>query len=213
MNETRTRLLLGLVLLAISLAVSPSAMSAEDGAMSPERVLERAFANLYSCATLSAVEMQMWDRFGATRRLMLESATLEVDGERRVLGYVTEPSSLRGTKYLVVERNDGEGGSRRDHDAWVYMPHNRRTRRITTAHDDDAFLGSDFTYEDFQRREVRNFDVVDVRTKRVQGEVAYVVDALSNYSELYDRALFAVLCWEWWARWFLDGDAFAEESR
>lgn len=24
----------------------------------------------------------------------------------------------------------------------------------------------------------------------------------------YDRALFAVLCWEWWARWFLDGDAF-----
>ncbi len=29
----------------------------------------------------------------------------------------------------------------------------------------------------------------------------------------YDRALFAVLCWEWWARWFLDGDAFAEDPR
>ena len=25
----------------------------------------------------------------------------------------------------------------------------------------------------------------------------------------YDRALFAVLSWEWWARHFLDGDAFA----
>ncbi len=25
----------------------------------------------------------------------------------------------------------------------------------------------------------------------------------------YSRALFAMLSWEWWARWFLDGDAFA----
>jgi asparagine synthase (glutamine-hydrolysing) len=28
----------------------------------------------------------------------------------------------------------------------------------------------------------------------------------------HDRALFAVLSWEWWARWFLDGDAFGREE-
>ena len=29
----------------------------------------------------------------------------------------------------------------------------------------------------------------------------------------YDRALFAVLSWEWWARLFLDGDAFEGTMR
>lgn len=29
----------------------------------------------------------------------------------------------------------------------------------------------------------------------------------------HDRALFAVLSWEWWARWFLDGAAFGEEEQ
>ena len=28
----------------------------------------------------------------------------------------------------------------------------------------------------------------------------------------WDRALFAVLSWEWWARWYLDGDAYADDN-
>ncbi|MDJ0520433.1 MAG: asparagine synthase-related protein, partial [Planctomycetota bacterium] len=40
-------------------------------------------------------------------------------------------------------------------------------------------------------------------------DVAAVRALLDEERPSHDRALFAVLCWEWWARWFLDGDAFA----
>jgi len=47
-------------------------------------------------------------------------------------------------------------------------------------------------------------------TQRGWWDVAAVHRLLADERPAHDRALFAVLCWEWWARLFLDGDAFGE---
>ena len=52
-----------------------------------------------------------------------------------------------------------------------------------------------------------------IRDRRTRERGWWNVDAclrlLDDERPAYDRALFAMLSWEWWARWFLDGDAFA----
>ena len=56
-----------------------------------------------------------------------------------------------------------------------------------------------------------------LRERRFRERGWWNVDAcrrlLDEERPQHDRALFALLCWEWWARWFLDGDAFTETPR
>lgn len=47
-------------------------------------------------------------------------------------------------------------------------------------------------------------------TQRGWWNVAACHALLEDERPAWDRALFAVLSWEWWARWYLDGDAYAD---
>lgn len=94
-------------------------------------------------------------------RMLLESADGRVVQERRLQFFFhrldngerveerslirfEEPASLRGTGLLVVD----EGASAND--LWLYMPANRRMRRLAGAEKSNWFMGTEFTHEDFE---------------------------------------------------------------
>jgi hypothetical protein len=58
---------------------------------------------------------------------------------------VFEPAELKNTQ-LLIQRYDDDG---KQDDAYMYMPFQRRVRRLATGQTTDAFLGSDVMIEDF----------------------------------------------------------------
>ncbi len=63
-------------------------------------------------------------------------------GKQSLIRY-TEPASMRGTAFLTYDYS--EPG--RADDQWLYLPAQRRARRVSAAERGSSFLGTDFTYE------------------------------------------------------------------
>ena len=66
------------------------------------------------------------------------------------------------------------------------------TWRVSTTHRDDAFLGSDLTYEDFERRYPEAFDPKLAGEVDVEGEPAYLLDCRPLTRVAYERVEFVV---------------------
>jgi outer membrane lipoprotein-sorting protein len=62
----------------------------------------------------------------------------------------TSPADIEGTGFLSFEREDEAT------EQFLYLPALRRTRRIVSSQKDHRFVNTDFTYEDMERRRVKD---------------------------------------------------------
>ncbi|GAB6139026.1 outer membrane lipoprotein-sorting protein [Halanaerobaculum tunisiense] len=106
--------------------------------------------------------------------------TLEVWGEtynqaedlsRTVMEFRT-PASVQGTRYLQIENEN------RDDDKWIYLPGLGRVRRIAASQGDSAFMGSDFTYDDMETREVKEDKHKLLRQEKLKEYECYVIESV-----------------------------------
>ena len=98
------------------------------------------------------LEMILRDRRGAESRRELSISQLEMqeDGDRLLVVFDT-PKPIRGTallSYSHVESPD---------DQWLYLPAQRRVKKIASRNKSGPFLGSEFAYEDLALQEVEKF--------------------------------------------------------
>lgn len=181
----------GLCLLAGAQAAAELPGAPGSGPLSGHAVLQAAFENYYGCDTRAELELQIRGRQGSERRRFLDIATKEIDGLRRGLARLTAPPHLRGMSFLMIE-NLGRGD-----DTFVYLPSQKRMRRITTAQKDDAFVGSDLTYEDMERRRADDYESELRPREQVGGEEAYVVLARPLIHDAYERLEVLVAVADW----------------
>jgi hypothetical protein len=158
------------------------------------RTLERAFDNRYGVDLTQRVHLVVRNSAGAERRRVVEMATKRIKGRLHSLGRFTYPEHLRGTTLLVIENGD------RSDDHFVYLPSHRRVRRIANSRRADSFMGTDLTYEDFERRYVDDYTIERQREDVVEGEPVFVIaarpkfDSASEITEFYiAQSDFAIL--------------------
>ena len=149
-------------------------------------ILERAFAYRYALSLTADVELEIGSRGGSSRRRVLRMATLHDGDAYRALGQLLSPEYLRGMTILSLS------AGRADHQAFVYLPSQDRVRRIAITHKDDAFLGSDLTYEDFERRYADDCIVRSLENGEVAGERVHIIGCTPRAKLQYDRAEFVV---------------------
>ena len=178
-----------LAALALIMASAPHQLLAEDGSAAGA-VLRRAFDNRYGVDTRFSIELVVRNDAGEALRRSLVVATKRIDGRLHSLGRFTYPPDLRGTTVLNIERGD------RSDDHFLYLRSLGRIRRVGTSQRSDSFMGTDLTYEDFDRRRAKDYRVVSARTERLAGEEVRVVTALPRLEAGYgleagyDRAEF-----------------------
>lgn len=193
----KTPVLVAAFVLLITLALSrPRGALAGDHAVeaappTANDILRQAFRNLYDCDTLAETELVIRSRSGAERRRVLQTASKRLKGGRRALGRLIYPPDLRGMSILTMESQNGR------HDAFVYLPSQKRVRRITTAQRNDAILGSDLTYEDIERRHVDDYRVELLPPAEFAGEESYRILATPRKSSGYDHVQFLVAKSDW----------------
>ena len=188
--------------LAVLVVLSLSAMSATgeaEGERSPaaDRVLERAFRNRYEIDTREFIEVVVRNTESELSRRRLAVATKRIDGRLHSLGRFTAPEYLRGMTILSIENARGSG------DHFVYLREVAKLRRISIGHRADSFMGTDLTFEDFERRRVDHYRAELRPPSALGGEPVDVVSAMPRYPSGYARVEF----------WIAQSDAAILETR
>lgn len=148
--------------------------------------LRRAFANRYDLSATQRVQLVIRNESGAERRRVVEIATKTIGGRLYSLGRFTEPDYLRGTAILIIENRD------RSDDHFVYLPSQKRIRRVSSAQRADTFMGTDFIYEDFERRYVDDYSVAQRGSATIDGESVVIVAAQPRYESAYRQVEFLI---------------------
>jgi hypothetical protein len=164
---------------------SQSARFEGGGSVEEARSLfARAIAIRYGCNSRALVDLRMRDGRGGERHRRIRTVTKHIHGRMHSIGRVIAPEYLRGTTLLSIEARD------RSDDVFVYLPSLGRVRRVSMSRRADSFLGSDLTYQDFDRHRPEDYRIESLARERVDGEPVHVITTRPRGSETYRRVAF-----------------------
>ena len=154
-------------IISLSLALTLSAVAPSRAEAPSRELLSRALApeKLGLRAGEARLVMQLRDAAGRIVERSLRVRTATGDGWRKMRLTFLEPIDQAGVELLVVEQR----GAAAEQTMW--LPRARELRRIAPGDRQAGLQGSDFTFEDFERRELGGATVV-VAGDEVIGGVA-----------------------------------------
>ena len=121
----------------------------------------------------AAVRMELVDADGTVDARMIEEWSMEEGDLSSTLMIFRSPASVADTRFLQKE-NDA-----RADDKWIYLPALRRVRRIASSDGHKAFMGTDFSYDDMETREVERDTHELIGEEQVGSWDCYVVKGVA----------------------------------
>src|SRR5690554_6017514 len=118
-----------------------------------------------------------------TREMQLWSAN---EGKSQLIKFLN-PADIRGSGFLSVE----EAGTAQ---TLIYLPALGRTRRVAGGQEQDAFFGSDFSYEEISSMSGDFTDDFDSELLEIRDGPVYVMEATASAGadSSYDRLVYEV---------------------
>jgi hypothetical protein len=166
------------------LAFSPALVVAQDRPSANE-IVDRALDTNTIGFQSGQVSMTLTitDQAGEVRERAMTIRGREDDGRSSAVVRVTAPAAQAGQTYLFRENPTGED------DVFVYLPAlDDAPRRISGSQKNGAFMGSHFTYNDLESRDIREADYTEAPDEVVGGFPVYVIDAAPHDLEDLDYA-------------------------
>jgi hypothetical protein len=100
-----------------------------------------------------AARAVLTDKSGSTRELSFSTRSrVHAPPLSKTIVRFTAPPDLSGASFLQVQRKDG------DDDRFLFLPDLKRIRRISGGLRANAFMGTDFSFADLDRRDLRDSD-------------------------------------------------------
>jgi hypothetical protein len=101
--------------------------------------------NLPQTTSAQSIELRARDRSGYEQVLEADVYWKRyAEDQARVMMYFREPVDIRGARFLVIEKQP-------QNDMYIYMPSLFKVRRVTSRNLSNSIMGTDFSYEDFER--------------------------------------------------------------
>lgn len=128
------------------------------------------------------LELSIKAKDGSERKRALKILSKNTDNKARTKVTLTAPKEVKGQAFLFVERAG-------DDDVWMFLPAFGVTRRIAGGQKKGAFLGSHFSYADFESRDLKDGTYKKLKDEKIGKHPAYVIEAkpsAKNDSD-YDR--------------------------
>jgi hypothetical protein len=170
------------VLLA-SLLLSPAFASAEEAEVSAD-ITACAERNVPEPDSIRAVRITARDRLGAEQVTVVKMYGRRTEeGSRQLLVRFLEPEDVRGTSFLVLER-DGEN------EMYFMSPDLGEPKRIAGTQRASTLFGTDYSYEDFEHLQAfkRPGSSRRLEDDEIGNRPVYVVESRSVDSD-YERIL------------------------
>lgn len=118
------------------------------------------------------------EQSGRVRELGFVARSRRYDrGLTKSLVRFTSPADLAGVGFLQIQKRDD------DDDRWLYLPELKRSRRIAGRTRQSAFMGTDFSYADLDRRDLRDSTATLVGEETLDGHPCWRLDATPAAAE------------------------------
>jgi hypothetical protein len=168
--------------LAISMvAVAVAASPALGGERDPSALLQAAFDARFDCPITGVIEIETHKGDDAALKRRMDVAMKSIGSRLHTYAIFREPQYVRGVAFLAIEPEvSGESEER-----FVYLPSMRKIRRVSGSQSDDAFLGTDLSYHDFERQRGASYQVDLGPDVQAGGEAAFVVTARPRKAASY----------------------------
>ncbi len=101
--------------------------------------------NLPEASLVQSIELRARDR-GHYESVMQANVFVkrQADDKFRVMMHFSEPVDVRGARFLIVQNQP-------QNEMYIYIPGLFKVRRITSRNISSSVMGTDFSYEDFER--------------------------------------------------------------
>jgi hypothetical protein len=188
MNASRRSVIVGVVCLTLAAAalLTPNSSRSADS-LDGRAIMERVDAQRRSDTMYAEGSLVVERRDKVLEKSWRNRRTGWGETMRSLLQF-TEPAEVRGVSLLTVQHRDSAD------EQWLYAPAIDRVRRIAAREKSTRFIGTDFTYEDMQERDLEAFRYRLVGEGDLDGTACYRVEARphSHRESHYSRLLFHV---------------------
>ncbi len=99
-------------------------------------------------------------------------------GTSKVVLRFTAPAEVKGVALLVVNHPD------RSSDQWMWTPAIARERRIALQDRSTRFFGTDFSFEDLEERDIRQFDYSLEGEEQIDGALCWKIQSRPRQSKV-----------------------------
>ncbi len=167
--------------LAAALFVAAAAFAADpSGAELVQAVYDRPQGKDQS----GVLTMTLVDARGKERvRSIKQISGSFTSGDKKLMVFQS-PADVRGTSFMNWSYE--EAG--RNDDQWIYLPALKRVKRISSEGRADAFMGSDFTYDDLGDRHPSEDAHKLTGSESVDGEECWIVESVpKDPKDLYSK--------------------------
>ncbi|MEN8258021.1 MAG: outer membrane lipoprotein-sorting protein [Thermodesulfobacteriota bacterium] len=154
-----------LLLLTIILPVQAQALTARE-------IMERADARDDGDNITVDSEMVLIDKNGHQRTRLMKTFFKDKGDDTWRTQFFIEPADVRDTAFLTYDYYSGE----KDDDQWIYLPELHKTKRIASSDKSSAFMGSDFSYSDMNRRVLDEWSYKVLKESTVGGHKVWLVE-------------------------------------
>jgi len=149
----------------------------------PEVVKSCLEKNTPTSTSAQAIELRARDRSGYEQVLLANVYWKRFpDNRSRVLMHFNEPLDVRGARFLIIENEP-------QNDMYIYMPDLLMVHKITSKRISSSVLGTDFSYEDYERL---HGILTDLKAEQYPDEVlagrpVYVVNSYPDDDSGYEK--------------------------
>jgi outer membrane lipoprotein-sorting protein len=174
------RRLFAACLFAILLALGSTA-AADDG-QSAQAIVDRTLSrDAFGWEGAQAkVRMVLTNNKGEQRTNAMEVWARRIDKRLQTLVRFRAPQEVAGTSFLLLEQ---QGPS----EQYIYLPGLKRTRRVVGRERKGSFVGSDFTYADFERQDVKASSHKRLPDETISGIATFVIESTPKGESAYSK--------------------------
>lgn len=94
--------------------------------------------------------------------------------DAKMITFFESPPDIKGTGFLSYSY----WNEKKDDDQWLYLPALRKVRRIAASKKGDAFMGTDFTYDDMGERKIEEDHHKLIKSDKYNNIDCYVVESI-----------------------------------
>jgi hypothetical protein len=151
--------------------------------LSADQILNRVQSTSNVKDETTEMQMQIKERDGSTKDRFLVIKK-KLGDKKKALVKIKEPVDLKGVGLLTVsEAKDDEA-------QWLFLPSEKRPRRIASSNKNGKFLDSDLSYEDLSLSTYQNFNNKVVKTLSKGGKEIAVINSVAKSK---DRTSYGVI--------------------
>jgi hypothetical protein len=129
-------------------------------------------------------EVVLRDKRDATSNMAFHAVSKKHDGPlAKSLVRFSAPADVKGAGFLQTQKKDG------DDDRHLFLPELKRARRISGSIRANAFMGTDFSFADLDRRDLRDGDSAVTGEEKIGKHACWVLkttpkDGTSEYGQI-----------------------------